>query len=46
MERIDKVIGSQTGYSRKEIKELIKKKRIALNNEIVTKSDIKINPDG
>ena len=45
MERIDKVIGNQTGYSRKEIKELIKKKRIQLNDEIVVKSDIKINPD-
>ena len=45
MERIDKVIGNQTGYSRKEIKELIKKKRITLNDEIITKSDIKINSD-
>lgn len=45
MERIDKVLANQTGYSRKEIKELIRKKRVMLNNEIVTKSDIKINPD-
>ena len=45
MERIDKVIGSQTGYSRKEIKELIRKKRIMLNDEIINKPDIKINPD-
>ena len=45
MERIDKVIGNQTGYSRKEIKELIKKKRIMLNDEIILKSDIKINLD-
>ena len=45
MERIDKVIGNQTGYSRKEIKELIRSKRIILNNQIVTKSDIKTNPD-
>lgn len=45
MERIDKVIGNVTGYTRKEIKQLIKMKRIILNNEIVTKSDIKINPD-
>ena len=45
MERIDKVIGSQTEYSRKEIKELVKKKRITINNEVITKSDIKINPD-
>lgn len=45
MERIDKVIAKQTGYSRKEIKELIKKKRIKLNDEIVIKPDIKINTD-
>ena len=45
MERIDKVIGNQTGYTRKEIKELIKKKKITLNNKVVTKSDLKINPD-
>lgn len=45
MERIDKVIGNQTGYTRREIKELIKKKRIQLNDEIVVKSDIKTNPE-
>ena len=45
MERIDKVIGNQTGYSRKEIKELIRKEKIILNDELVKKADIKINPD-
>jgi len=45
MERIDKVIGNQAGYSRKEIKDLIRKKRIMLNNEIITKSDIKIDSE-
>ena len=45
MERIDKVIGSQTGYSRKDIKELIRKKRVKINDELVLKSDIKVNPD-
>lgn len=45
MERLDKVLSNQTGYSRKEIKELISKKRVTVNNEIITKSDIKINPD-
>ena len=44
MERIDKIISSQIGYSRKEVKELIKKKRVTLNNKLVTKSDQKINP--
>ena len=43
MERLDKIISSQTKYSRKEIKELIKKKRVLVNNEIATKSDIKVN---
>ena len=28
MERIDKIVSSQIGYSRKEVKELIKKKRV------------------
>lgn len=45
MERIDKIISNQTRYSRKDIKELVRKKRITLNNQLVTKSDIKINPD-
>lgn len=44
MERLDKIIGSQTEYSRKDIKELVRKKRIRVNNEIVLKSDIKIDP--
>ena len=43
MERLDKIISNQTTYTRKEVKDLIKKKRITVNNEIVTKSDIKIN---
>jgi len=43
MERLDKVIGSQTEYSRKEIKELIRKKRVSFNGEIVLNSDIKID---
>lgn len=45
MERIDKVVCNQTGYSRKEVKELVRKKKITLNGEIILKSDIKINPD-
>ena len=45
MERIDKIISNQTGYSRREIKELIRKKRITINEEIITKPDIKINPE-
>lgn len=45
MERIDKVIGSQTGYSRKEIKDLIRKKRVFVNGTLVLKSDFKIDID-
>ena len=43
MERLDKIISNQTIYTRKEVKDLIKKKRITVNDEIITKSDIKIN---
>ena len=45
MERIDKIIGSQTEYSRKDIKKLILCKRVKLNGELVLKSDIKIDSD-
>jgi len=45
MERIDKIIGMQTEYSRKDIKKLILQKRVKLNGELVLKSDIKINPN-
>lgn len=43
MERIDKIISSQTQYSRKKIKELIHKKRIAVNEKIITNSNFKID---
>jgi len=45
MERLDKVISNQSNYSRKDIKDLIKKKRVKINGEVVLKSDIKINSD-
>lgn len=44
MERIDKVISTQTGYTRKEVKELIRKKKVIVNGNIINKSDIKIDP--
>ena len=44
MERIDKVISNQTGYSRKEIKELIRKKRVTVNGEIAAKPELKVDP--
>lgn len=43
MERLDKVIGSQTNYSRKDIKELVKKKQVLVNGSVVLKSDIKVD---
>ena len=43
MERLDKIISNQTIYTRKEVKDLVKKKRIIVNDKIITKSDIKIN---
>lgn len=43
MERLDKIISSQTKYSRKDIKELIRKKRILVNDKLIIKSDIKVD---
>ena len=43
MDRLDKVIGNQMGYSRKEIKDLIRSKRIMVNDKIVLKSDLKVD---
>lgn len=43
MERLDKVISTQTGYSRKDVKELIRKKRILVNGIVVSKPDIKVD---
>lgn len=43
MERLDKIIATQTGYSRKEVKDLIKQKRVRVNNEIISKSDVKVD---
>lgn len=45
MERIDKIIGNQTEYSRKDVKKLILQKRVKVNGELVLKADIKINPE-
>lgn len=45
MERIDKIIGMQTEYSRKDVKKLVLQKRVKINGELVLKPDIKINPN-
>lgn len=44
MDRLDKVVSNQLGYSRKEVKELSKRGRIAVNDKIMLKSDVKIDP--
>lgn len=43
MERIDKIISSQGLYSRSEIKKLIQQKRVKVNENVVLKSDMKID---
>ena len=43
MERLDKVISNQVGYSRKEVKELVKKKRVKVDGIVVANSDIKVD---
>lgn len=43
MERIDKVIASQTEYSRKDVKELVRNKRVVVNGIIISKPDIKVD---
>ena len=45
MERVDKIIGMQTEYSRKDIKKLIMQKRVKVNGDIILKSDIKVDID-
>lgn len=44
MERIDKIIASQGQYSRKEVKALIAKRRIAVDGRIVSSSSEKADP--
>jgi len=43
MERLDKVISNQTGYSRKEVKELLKQKRIKVNDNSNCKPEMKVD---
>lgn len=45
MERIDKIISSQTIYSRKDVKDLIRNKKITINDRVVLQSDVKIDPE-
>lgn len=43
MERADKIISNQTGYTRSEVKRLIKSKKIMINNIIIDKPEIKVD---
>lgn len=43
MERLDKILASQGTLSRKEVKEIIKKGRVALNGAVVKDSSVKID---
>ncbi len=43
MERIDKVISSQSNFSRKEVRKMILKKRVTVDGKIVDKYDTKID---
>ena len=43
MERIDKIISSQTNYSRKDAKKLILQKKISVNGKVAKKPEQKVN---
>ncbi|MEE4244179.1 MAG: hypothetical protein V2I33_02135, partial [Kangiellaceae bacterium] len=43
--RLDKLISQTTGYSRKEVKRLLHKDEVSINNEFVRKGDVKVNQD-
>lgn len=45
MERLDKILVSQGVGSRKEVQKLIKKKAIIVDGEVVSKSDLKLDPE-
>lgn len=45
IKRIDRIISEQTNYSRKEIKNLVSKKLVLVNDKIIDKSDLKYDED-
>ncbi len=45
MERIDKLLASQGAMSRKDVKEMIKKGRVTVNNAVIKNSDYKIDEE-
>lgn len=44
-ERLDKVISTQTSYSRKDIKRMAKQSEICVNGSVCKNADIKIDPE-
>lgn len=43
MDRIDKVICNQLGFTRKEVKRILHKKRVEVNGQIIVDSDYKVD---
>ncbi len=45
LQRIDKIISNSLPYSRSQVRELIKKKKVIVNDVVIKSSDEKINPE-
>ena len=45
IQRLDKLISNSFDYSRSQVKELIKKKKVLVNDNIVLSPELKVNPD-
>ncbi len=45
MDRLDKILVSQSVGSRKDVQKLIRQKKVTVNGEVVTKPDFKVNED-
>ena len=45
MERLDKIIASRTEYSRREVKELVKRGAVRLDGSLVQSADQKLDPE-
>ena len=45
IQRIDKLIANSLPYSRSQVRELVKKKKVIVNDEVITSSDFKVDAD-
>jgi 16S rRNA pseudouridine516 synthase len=45
MERIDKIIASQTEFSRSEVKKLILQRKVTVDGNVISKSDVKVDEE-